>query len=113
VNKVDSLFTLFIVVVMLTGGVMVHEYTHKYFFDRAGCESDLQFFTEGHENTGPAVAAVNATCTATEKELNRLDQKQAMVEAVGYQVMPLYLFVGFLVALQVTGRDERCRRCRR
>jgi len=92
---------------------MVHEYTHKYFFDRAGCESDLQFFTEGHENTGPAVAAVNASCTGTEEELNRLGQRQAMVEAVGYQVLPLYLFVGLLVALQVTGRDEMCRRCRR
>jgi len=92
---------------------MVHEYTHKYFFDRAGCESDLQFFTKGHERTGPAVAAVNATCTGTEKELNRLDQKQAMTEAVGYQILPLYLTIGLLVALQVTSRDKRCRRCRR
>jgi len=112
VNKADSLFTLFIVVVMLTGGVMVHEYTHKYFFDRAGCQSDIQFFTQGDERTPPAVAAVNASCTGTEEELNRLGQRQAMTEAVGYQVLPLYLFIGLLVALQVSGSDKKCRRCR-
>jgi len=112
VNKADSLFTLFIVVVMLTGGVLVHEYTHKYLFDRAGCQSDIQVFTEGHERTGPAVAAVEASCSGTEEEMNRLDQKQAMVEAVGYQVLPLYLFIGLLVALQVSGSDKKCRRCR-
>jgi len=91
---------------------MVHEYTHKYFFDRAGCQSDLQFFTEGDERTPPAVAAVNATCSGTEEELNRLGQRQAMTEAVGYQVLPLYLFIGLLVALQVSGSDKKCRRCR-
>jgi len=97
---------------MLTGGTLIHEYTHIYFNERAGCESDLQFFTEGHESTGLAVAAVNATCSGTEEELNRLGQRQAMVEAVGYQVLPLYLFIGLLVALQVSGSDKKCRRCR-
>jgi len=113
VNKAKGFSVLFIIVAMLTGGTLIHEYTHIYFNERAGCESDLQFFTEGHEGTGPAIAAVNATCTGTAEELNRLGQRQAMVEAVGYQVLPLYLTIGLLVALQVTGSDKRCRRCRR
>ena len=112
-NKANGLFTLFIVVVMLTGGVMVHEYTHKYFFDRAGCQSDIQFFTEGDERTPPAVAAVNATCSGTEEELNRLGQRQAMTEAVGYQVLPLYIFLGLLLAVTMTNRGFVCRRCGR
>jgi len=113
VNKADSIFTLFIVVVMLTGGIMVHEYTHKYFFDRAGCESDIQFFTQGDERTPAAVAAVNASCSGTEEELDRLGQRQAMVEAVGYQVLPLYIFLGLLLAVTMTNKGFVCRRCGR
>jgi hypothetical protein len=91
-------------------GVAVHEYTHFYLFQEAGCSTDLNFLSEGDPNTGMAAASVSANCTGTAEELQSLDQTQSMVETVGYQVLPLYMLMGLAIGFSVINSKPRRRR---
>jgi hypothetical protein len=93
--------------------VAVHEYTHFYLFQEAGCSTDLNVLSEGDPETGMAAASVSANCTGTAEELQRLDQTQSMVESVGYQVLPLYMLVGLMLALTIIKKQSETRRRRR
>jgi hypothetical protein len=93
-------------------GVAVHEYTHFYLFQEAGCSTDLNVLSEGDPETGLAAASVEAHCNGTAEELQRLDQTQSMVESVGYQVLPLYMLLGLMLALTIINRQPRRRRRR-
>jgi cell division protein FtsL len=48
-----------------------------------------------------AVASVSAECSGTAESLQRLDMKQSTVEAVGYQIIPLYIMMAAVMAFVI------------
>jgi hypothetical protein len=85
-----------------------------YLFNKAGCDTELSVMDQGHPRTAMAVASVSAECSGTAESLQRLDMKQSTVEAVGYQIIPLYIMVAAVMAFVIVSnrRNENTKRAK-
>lgn len=90
----------------LLAGIIVHELTHVFFIHHYGCEAT--FGVDWHriyiEPSGDCMS------TLSETERDRLHDSQHMVEAIGYQLLPLYFIGGMcfeLILSLCTGLDSR------
>ena len=102
----DLIFVIGFVTVITVSAVGLHEYTHMYLFNKAGCDTELNVLDQENPRTAMAVASVSAECNGTAKSLNRLDMKQSTVEAVGYQIIPLYILIGAVMAFTIISNNK-------
>ena len=100
-SSADLVFVVGFVLIVTVSAVGLHEYTHMYLFNKAGCDTELNVMDQGDPRTAMAVASVSAECSGTAESLQRLDMKQSTVEAVGYQIIPLYIMVAAVMAFVI------------
>ena len=100
-STADLVFVVGFVLIVTVSAVGLHEYTHMYLFNKAGCDTELNVMDQGDPRTAMAVASVSAECSGTAESLQRLDMKQSTVEAVGYQIIPLYIMVAAVMAFVI------------
>lgn len=97
-----TLALAFIGIVLLAGFVVSHETTHQEIFKYHGIESEIKYFS--------GLPSYIATTTAERPCPNReCDLAQNMVDAIGYQLVPLYgiILIGFIfVVLAIEERRE-------
>jgi len=113
-SSADLVFVVGFVLIVTVSAVGLHEYTHMYLFNKAGCDTELSVMDQGDPRTAMAVASVSAECSGTAESLQRLDMKQSTVEAVGYQIVPLYIMVAAVMAFVIVSnrRNENTKRAK-
>jgi len=102
-KKFDNLFNLTVLVIFLATPIALHEYTHGYLYQEAGCtnvEYGLLPDTDSKFVNSP-FAVTTAHCNhLPQQELENLRMTQNTVEAVGYQTIPLYWIIAVMFILQ-------------
>ncbi|EGQ42975.1 MAG: hypothetical protein J07AB43_09640 [Candidatus Nanosalina sp. J07AB43] len=106
-STADLIFVVSFVLIVAVSAVGLHEYTHMYLFNKAGCDTELNVMDQGDPRTAMAVASVSAECSGTAESLQRLDMKQSTVEAVGYQTIPLYIMLAAVMAFVIVSNRRR------
>lgn len=99
----DKLFNLTVLIIFLATPVALHEYTHGYLYQEAGCQQVEYGLIPDTDNkfVNSPFAVTTAHCSHLEKDkLEDLRQTQNMVEAVGYQTIPLYWILAVIFVLQ-------------
>jgi hypothetical protein len=105
-STADLVFVVGFVLIVTVSAVGLHEYTHMYLFNKAGCDTELNVMDQGDPRTAMAVASVSAECSGTAESLQRLDMKQSTVEAVGYQIIPLYIMMAAVMAFVIVSNRQ-------
>lgn len=95
---------VFVGLLVMGSFVYIHEATHVAVAHQYGCEAEIEqlFPTEMPDSPMDAFAYVSTSdCPDDNEAMHEIAQNQ--VEAVGYQLMPLYMFVALLGMVIVSG----------
>lgn len=100
----NSLKPVAIVLVVAAVFVYSHEVTHYTVAEQAGCEASIHWMPDlGGELK--SISSVKTVCPEEVETMHRFSQNQ--VEAVGYQLLPLYMMIALLAAEVLRGRQNR------
>jgi len=101
-KTIDKIINTTILITLVISPILIHEYTHGYIYNEAGCqEIEYGLMPESNKETlNKPFAVTTAHCNNLNQEEHRnIELKQTMVEAAGYQIIPLYIVVGVLFIL--------------
>lgn len=87
----------FIVSLNAYAGALIHEYTHYEVAERNGCTAKIV----QPWNAGNGVFMSTYYVCPSNVSLEKVKQQQMQVETAGYQIIPLYLLVGMVIAVQI------------
>lgn len=97
-NRGFVILTGFYVVIFFSIGVVVHEQTHAFIYEDYGCNTSINYIDFDRPE---AFASTEATCPVhemSEAELQGMRTSQKTVDAVGYQIMPMYVILVLILS---------------
>lgn len=74
--------------------IYLHELTHLHLFAQYGCEASIRWLVPTTSSVALVQPAEDCWRSLTATQRSNLRAAQLMVEAVGYQVVPLYGLLG-------------------